>query len=208
MIPQFLLSRISPVLLGLLGILLMQGCFPASQEASPPVHHSSQVRTPSLQTIIQQRRIPQDSLSILISKPDYELQVLAEGEILKTYPVVFGGNAVADKRMQGDQCTPEGIFRIRDLYPHAKWSYFLWIDYPTEESWQRHQEAKTMGLIPEDAKIGGDIGIHGVPLGYDHAIDQRQNWTLGCISLKNAHIQELYEAVKVGTVVEIVGVGE
>lgn len=34
-------------------------------------------------------------------------------------------------------------------------------------------------------------------------IDKRQNWTLGCPSLKNKDVDELYEVVQRGTVVEI-----
>lgn len=47
------------------------------------------------------------------------------------------------------------------------------------------------------------FGIHGVPDGYDHAIDYRNNWTLGCISLKNADVEALYAYVFEGMEVEI-----
>ncbi|MEL6652101.1 MAG: L,D-transpeptidase, partial [Bacteroidota bacterium] len=54
------------------------------------------------------------------------------------------------------------------------------------------------GSISSTAKIGGEIGIHGVPLGYDYAIDEQMNWTLGCISLRNADLEELIPLVEVG----------
>ncbi|MEL6675381.1 MAG: L,D-transpeptidase [Bacteroidota bacterium] len=130
---------------------------------------------------------------IWISKSQYRLELRLDTLLLARFPVVFGGNPVDDKLRQGDRCTPEGTFQLRDLYPHQKWSKFLWIDYPTEASWQKHRTAKAQGLIPEEADIGGEIGIHGVPEGYDYAIDQRQNWTLGCISLKNEDVDWLYQ---------------
>lgn len=47
------------------------------------------------------------------------------------------------------------------------------------------------------------MGIHGVPKGTDRIIDDRNNWTWGCPSLKNQDVNEIYEVVQVGTLVEI-----
>jgi murein L,D-transpeptidase YafK len=105
--------------------------------------------------------------------------------------------------MQGDQCTPEGNFKIRGFYPHAKWSKFIWIDYPNDQSWSKHNEARQNGKIPENAKIGGEIGIHGVPEGYDYAIERKMNWTLGCISMTNEDVNEIYPYVFEGMTVQI-----
>ena len=116
-------------------------------------------------------------------------------EILNSYPVVLGPDPVNDKLMEGDGCTPEGIFGIRDKYPHRKWTRFIWLDYPNEESWKKFNKAKADGKIPQDATIGGEVGIHGVPPGKDCWIDKGENWTLGCISLKNADIVELYDFI-------------
>jgi murein L,D-transpeptidase YafK len=141
---------------------------------------------------------------IYIDKSDMQLLIKHDTTTIKTYPVVLGGNPVGDKRMEGDQKTPEGEFALRSLYPHKKWSKFLWVNYPTDESWDKFNKAKAAGEIPKNASIGGEIGIHGVPEGYDALIDEMQNWTLGCISLKNAHVDEIFDAVKVGTKVVIV----
>lgn len=140
---------------------------------------------------------------IEIHKSKYQLKLFQQNKLLKTYPVVLGPDPVNDKQREGDGATPEGTFHLRDKYAHAKWSYFLWIDYPTTESWKRFNERKAAGKIPANATIGGEIGIHGVPAGRDDLITQGQNWTLGCISLSNAHITELYSAVQVGTEVKI-----
>jgi murein L,D-transpeptidase YafK len=133
-----------------------------------------------------------DQLSVLIDKSDYRLRLMQDTSLIKEYPVVFGGNPVDDKRMEGDQCTPEGEFRMISKYPHRSWSKFVWINYPTAGSREKHNEAKAKGEIPQDARIGGQIGIHGVPEGTDYMIDEGINWTLGCISLKNVDINEIY----------------
>jgi murein L,D-transpeptidase YafK len=138
-----------------------------------------------------------------IDKANYELTVMVDTLSLMTYPVVFGRDPVQDKRMEGDLRTPEGDFKVRNHYPHDKWTYFIWIDYPTPDSYRKYEAAKTAGEIPQDASIGGEIGIHGVPAGMDHLIDEGQNWTLGCISLKNTHIKEIIPLVSKGMRVEI-----
>ena len=94
--------------------------------------------------------------------------------------------------MLGDRCTPEGLFYMVSKYPHESWSKFIWINYPNEDSWEKHNQAKHEGIIPENAKIGGEIGIHGVPKGMSRLIDLRLNWTLGCISMKNNDVNEIY----------------
>jgi murein L,D-transpeptidase YafK len=143
-------------------------------------------------------------ISILIEKAKYRLTVYYQRQPIKSYPIVLGSAPTGDKLREGDRKTPEGMFRIRDLYPHASWSKFLWLDYPTPASWQKHLEAKRAGRLDPTAAIGGEVGIHGVPAGNDAWIETRQNWTWGCASLKNKDIDELYSVVQIGTVVEIV----
>jgi len=147
--------------------------------------------------------VNEDSISILIEKSDYKLTILYNNKMLKSYPIVLGSNPTDDKLRQGDCCTPEGFFKVRAHYPHKSWSKFIWIDYPTTKSWEKHNSAKTQGLIPQNSSIGGEIGIHGVPSGYDNYIDEKWNWTLGCISLKNADVNEIYNIIKDGTKIEI-----
>lgn len=145
-----------------------------------------------LATLIDSLDMDRGQIEILIDKSDYKLTLLAGEIVIKEYPVVFGGDPVGEKLMEGDQRTPEGSFKVRDLYPHKSWSKFIWLDYPTSTSWEKHRKAKADGLIPQNARIGGEIGIHGVPEGYDYAIEKKMNWTLGCISLKNTDVNEIF----------------
>ena len=147
--------------------------------------------------------INKSNASIYISKSNYEISLLENGKILKTWKMVLGFNPTDDKWRQGDGCTPEGNFRVRDLYPHSAWSKFIWIEYPNEESRKKHAWAKSEGLIPEDAKIGGEVGIHGTPIGAEDWIDQNLNWTLGCVSLTNDAVDELYKYIQKGTPIQI-----
>lgn len=56
-----------------------------------------------------------------------------------------------------------------------------------------------MGKIAAGTAIGGELGIHGVPEGMDWLIDQKQNWTLVCISLRNKDVIAVYESNRKGT---------
>jgi murein L,D-transpeptidase YafK len=146
---------------------------------------------------------PVGSVSIIIDKSDYELRVYDAKGWYATYPVVFGNNSLADKKMEGDKNTPEGTFHINSKRVHDKWHRFLAIDYPTEESWQKFRSRKQKGEIPSSARIGGSIGIHGTWPNDDFVVDKYKNWTLGCISMKNTHVEELYNYTAVGTQVVI-----
>ncbi len=156
-----------------------------------------------LSELVDSLGIDTNALSIYVSKSDYRLSVMYGQEVLRSYPIVLGDNPVDDKRMEGDMCTPEGDFSIRNLYPHKRWTYFIWIDYPTAESWKKFEAAKVSGEIPADATIGGEVGIHGVPDGMDFWIATGINWTHGCMALYTKGIKDLYPVCYVGMKVRI-----
>jgi murein L,D-transpeptidase YafK len=139
-----------------------------------------------------------------IEKSRFLLTVLYRGKPLKSYPVVLGANPVDDKLREGDNCTPEGEFKIVEVRSPHKWSRFMLLNYPTSASRTRFLTAQKRGDLPAGATIGSAIGIHGVPKGFDSAIDARENWTAGCIALKTADINEIYSVCRRGTAVRIV----
>ena len=140
---------------------------------------------------------------IVIDKSDFELRVYDSKGLLAAYPVVFGLKPLEDKFMQGDRKTPEGSFKIAYNKEHQLWRKMLMLDYPTTESLIKYKLRKKDGLIPANASIGNGIGIHGVETGNDYFIDRYYNWTNGCISLKNTHIDDLARYAKAGTPVTI-----
>jgi murein L,D-transpeptidase YafK len=157
----------------------------------------------SLEKLVDSLDISTASIYILIDKSDYILSLLSDSILIKQYPVVLGKDPVNEKLQQGDNCTPEGTFKIKARYEHKKWSKFIWLNYPTEESLLKIKEAKNAGTIPQESSPGGDIGIHGVEEGFDYAIDYGINWTAGCIALKNKDINEIYSIVDTKTSIVI-----
>jgi len=152
-----------------------------------------------LKNMIDSLNINSSDLHIEVDKSKYRLSICSGGSVIKEYPVVFGGNPLDEKLRQGDHCTPEGNFKVLMKYKHKAWSKFIWIDYPNSGSIEKINKAKRAGIIPAYANPGGEIGIHGVPGNNDYMIDYRENWTLGCISLKNKDINEIYEVVNKDT---------
>ncbi len=120
---------------------------------------------------------------------------------IKTCPIVLGNDPYNDKLCQGDTCTPEGVYRVKAKYPHSRWDYFIWLDYPNTHNWLKFAQAKKAGRLPPDAQIGGDVGIHGTE-------DPNRNlsglnWTKGCVSLQNNDLEDIYPLVTEKTLVVI-----
>lgn len=136
---------------------------------------------------------------IVIDKSDYELNVYDSEGWLITFPIVFGNKDQGDKMVQGDRKTPEGTFTIVNKRVHEKWCRYLGLDFPTAADIAKFNLRKQEGLIPRNASLGSGIGIHGIWPHEDYAIDQYQNWTEGCISMKNEHIKQLFSMIPVGT---------
>lgn len=182
----------------LLSLVFLNSCY--SREIPP----TKKINTASsLKKLVDSLKINPRILQISVSKSSQQLYIIYKSKIIKSYSVVFGANTIDDKLRQGDGCTPEGLFKVRTKYPHKDWSKFIWIDYPNKASVMKFNQAIKEGKIPANARIGGDIGIHGVPKGYDSLIDHKQNWTLGCLSLKTNDINEIYPYVFDGMLIRI-----
>ena len=156
-----------------------------------------------LSMLMSELNLEPGEVMIHVNKSDYLLHIIYLSDTIKSYPVALGTNPIDPKLMEGDRCTPEGEFKIRDMYPHKTWSKFIWIDYPNATSENKFSKAKAAGLIPESAQIGGEVGIHGTPYGRDDLIHNRINWTHGCISVTQKAIDEIYPMVNKRTLIKI-----
>jgi len=134
---------------------------------------------------------------IVVEKAARRLSLLDHGRVVKTYRVALGSNPIGAKTREGDGKTPEGIYKIDHRNPYSKYHLALHVSYPNASDVAR---ARRLRVRP-----GGEIMIHGVPnrwraLG---AAIQLTDWTAGCISVSNHDIDEIWNAVPNGTVVEI-----
>ncbi len=144
-------------------------------------------------------KLPKDNKidSIIVYKAKREMNVYSNGKLLKTYPIALGRQPKGAKEYEGDQKTPEGTYFIHDKNPNSGWHKNLGISYPNQNDMAK---AKRLGK-----PAGGDIKIHGLKngKGYIGKFHRWQDWTLGCIAVTNAEIDELYAAVSVGCTIEI-----
>lgn len=157
----------------------------------------------SLNKPIRPDTMKKNLLEIRISKSQYRVLVLYRKQAIRVYKAVFGPNPKFNKVMEGDRNTPEGHFTIVNKNPASKYTKFMGLSYPNEAAYKRFNALKKDGKIPADARIGGDIGIHGIWKGGDDMIEMGVGWTDGCIAIKNKDIEELYSLVGVGTKVYI-----
>ena len=144
-----------------------------------------------------------DSVMLIVNKSRYDLEVYYKRKKIRSYKAVFGPKPLENKKMAGDRCTPEGWFTIKTKNPNSKYNKFMLLDYPNDSSIVRFNELMANGAIPKSAKIGGDVGIHGIWKGGDDMIEKGVCWTDGCVALKNKDVDELYTFINIGTKVFI-----
>lgn len=134
---------------------------------------------------------------VLVLKSAHQLQLLSHGTQVKTYHVSLGKQPLGPKQSEGDDRTPEGVYRIDWRHVSDHYNLALHISYPNPDDEARAQKA---GVSP-----GAMIMIHGTPLDPDFPewYFSSLDWTAGCIAMTNADIREVWSLVKDGTPIEI-----
>jgi len=148
---------------------------------------------------INDSRINKD-YSIIIDKFSRKCFIYLNGVRKWEFNAELGTNWVGDKRIKGDKATPEGMYKITRKFDSRKTKYYkaLLLDYPNEEDLAKFKSEIAKGSLPESAKIGGLIEIHG---NGGKGID----WTEGCVALTDKEMDVVFKISKVGTPVTIVG---
>lgn len=138
--------------------------------------------------------------SIIIDKFSHKLTVYYKGVKKYEFETELGKNWVGDKRVKGDNATPEGMYKVTKKFDSGRTKYYkaLLIDYPNAEDLERFKSEIEVGTLPATARIGGLIEIHG---NGGKGID----WTEGCVALTDGEMDILYKIAKVGTPVTIIG---
>lgn len=137
---------------------------------------------------------------IIIDKFKRSCQVFKNGKIITTFSVELGSNWIGDKQRAGDKSTPEGAYKIlvKKAASQTKFHKAFLLNYPNEVDLKRYQMNIKNGVIPKNARTGGDIEIHGMG-------GKGTDWTDGCIALSNQDMDQLYDMVSVNTPILIVG---
>lgn len=134
---------------------------------------------------------------LVVYKSKRTLLAYSKGKLLKSYAISLGGHPIGAKEIEGDLKTPEGLYTINDKNQYSDYHKNLGISYPNQKD---IAHAKSLG---KDA--GGDIKIHGLRngLGFIGKLQRCMDWTFGCMALTNSEIDQLFDAVPIGTPIEI-----
>jgi len=134
---------------------------------------------------------------VIVEKAAHRLTLIAAGRPMRSYDVALGRGGLEPKRREGDNRTPEGVYRIVGRDAGGAFRRALRISYPDAVD---RSAAKRRG-----ESAGGDVLIHGLPagLGWLGRLHRRYDWTAGCIAVTDEEIDEIWLAVRDGTIVEI-----
>jgi murein L,D-transpeptidase YafK len=134
---------------------------------------------------------------ILIEKKARRLTLLRDSMPIRNYRVALGSAPAGPKTCQGDCRTPEGFYVVDRRNKNSLYHWALHISYPNA--------ADRIAARKHKCSPGGDICIHGLPNGYGWigGAHTAHDWTLGCIAVTNKEIEEIWNLVPDGTVVEI-----
>lgn len=131
--------------------------------------------------------------------------------------IAIGRFGTTTFKKRNDDKTPLGKFRIGWTNNNSRYYRFFGLDYPnrenaerallnnkiTQETWRSIiNAANAKRTPPQDTRLGGHIGIHGIGNG-DPEVHDQFNWTNGCIALTNKQIDQLSQWIAPGVMVKI-----
>ena len=120
---------------------------------------------------------------IIINKANHELLLYNKEELIATYKVSLSKNGLGKKTKKGDNLTPEGRFKGKKMIQ------------------TQYHKAIAIGEWGDCC----DVLIHGLGKEYGpfKKFQRWRDWTKGCIALTNEEIEEIYNAVNDGVIIEI-----
>lgn len=122
---------------------------------------------------------------IMVDKLAYTMLLMDGDRVARRLPVALGQNPTNRKLHFDRASTPEGLYKITNLQPVATYHRAYDINYPNSVDKARYNMAERLGLMPRSRPhIGGEIQIHG------GGIDE--NWTWGCIALRDFDMDWLF----------------
>ncbi len=135
--------------------------------------------------------------SVIVRKSARVLELLKNGQVLRSYKVALGLRPEGHKQFEGDFRTPEGKYLLTRRNPNSEYFLSIQVSYPNDQDVAR---ARRQGMSP-----GGAIMIHGQPntpkkpRDYYSTID----WTEGCIAVSNSDMVEIWLMTAPDTPIEI-----
>lgn len=134
---------------------------------------------------------------VFVDKARRMIHLFQEGLLIKSYRIGLGNTPVGAKQKAGDGKTPEGSYIIDSRNSGSNYHLALHISYPNQEDLDL---ARSKGIDP-----GGAIMVHGLPneKWKKAFIRHPSDWTKGCVAVKDAEIEEIWDMVSIGTPIDL-----
>lgn len=224
MLPPMLIRSLKRLALSPLALLVAPGPASASliDTTEPPSTYASgtpgQHFLDDVDTGISLLPIEDGRVWLHISVKDRTLSVVRGRHVIHEIPhFAIGINGAVNLRTRGSAMTPKGEFRVERINPNSQYATFIGINYPNPRV---ADQALSEGLITEEeaerirrhyqqhrlsypnTTLGGHIGIHGLG-NRDPFLNQRVDWTEGCLAVENDQVRLLHSLVEIDTPVLI-----
>jgi len=153
---------------------------------------------------------PMENPHLVIRKKKRLLEIYDGEKLVREYRIALGFSAKGDKKIEGDGKTPEGEFYVFTRNDQSRFYLSLGLSYPNTEAAKRGLAEKIISreeydailkaigekqMPPQKTALGGEIYIHGGGAADD--------WTDGCVALRNEQMKEVFDAIPVGATVKI-----
>jgi len=134
---------------------------------------------------------------VVVVKSEKKLYLVKNGIRVQNFPIALSPRPRGHKQYEGDERTPEGSYILDFKNEDSDFYKSIHISYPNQQDIDR---AAASGVAP-----GGLIMIHGIPndTTLPASLIQTYNWTDGCIAVTNSAMDEIWQAVEVGTPIDI-----
>jgi len=146
----------------------------------------------------------------VVVKSSREMYVFEGASLRRAYPVRIGPETAARRSAVGRLATPIGRFQVCFKRFQSPFRRFIGLGYPNAElisdafsrgllspgEWSHMRSDLASGRCPTwRSVLGGGIGLHGRA--------EQSPFTRGCIALSDRHIDEVFNIIRTGDVVEI-----
>ena len=147
---------------------------------------------------------------IIIRKKARVLELFDGEKLVNKYKMVLGFTPSGNKSVDGDGRTPEGDFYVFTKNDQSSYYLSIGLSYPNVQDAKRGLAEKLITreeydqiisaiankkMPPPHTRLGGEIYIHGG--------GTEEDWTDGCVAVKNEDIKEIFDAAIVGMRVTI-----
>ncbi len=132
---------------------------------------------------------------VVVNKSKRRLYLLHDKTVLKAYDIGLGNAPMGHKQFEGDGKTPEGVYLINRFNPRSRYHLSVGVSYPDQND---VAFARAAGRNP-----GGDIFIHGRGPEGNRLAPKKNDWTAGCIAVKDEEIEEIYAMLRPGVPIHI-----